>query len=147
MLISISQIIILFPFQSGFTSKIVSSNVNEYKTLKTPRIVWAAQDLMKHHYGNNIPNIYVSTNISSQVEKLKLHEHENFEGHILDLRTFFNDSYKSAFILMTNGTRIFKAKFLIEDETRQATVRKDDEDRIISASFEDLKTAAASFRY
>ena len=147
LLISISQIIILFPFQSEFTSLIVSSNLNEYKTLKIPRIVWAAQDLTKHHYSNYIPNIYVSKNVSSQVEKSKLYQHENFEGHILDLRTYFNDSDKSAFILMTNGTRIFKAKFSIEDETKQRAFRKVDEDKIASGSFEDLKTAAASFRY
>ena len=147
MFLSISRIIILFPFQSGFTSKIVSSNLNEYKTLKSPRIVWAAQDLGKQHYGNYIPNIYVSKNVSSQVQKSRLYQHVNFEGHILDLRTFFNDSDKSSFILMTNGTRIFKAKFLIEDETKQRIVSKDDEDKIISGSFGDLKTAAASFRY
>ena len=146
MLISISQIIILFPFQSGFTSQIVSSNLNEYKTLKSPRIVWAAQDLGKHHYGNYIPNIYVSKNISSQVEKSKLYEHENFEGQILDLRTFFNDSDKKAFILMTNGTRIFKATFLIGDETKQKYIRNADERDTISGFFEDLETTAASFR-
>ena len=146
LLISISQIIILFPFQSGFTSQIVSSNLNEYKTLKSPRIVWAAQDLGKHHYGNYIPNIYVSKNISSQVEKSKLYEHENFEGQILDLRTFFNDSDKKAFILMTNGTRIFKATFLIGDETKQKYIRNADERDTISGFFEDLETTAASFR-
>ena len=146
LLIFISQIIILFPFQSGFTSQIVSSNLNECKTLKSPRIVWAAQDLGKHNYGNYIPTIYVSKNISSQVEKSKLYEHENFEGQILDLRTFFNDSDKKAFILMTNGTRIFKATFLIGDETKQKAVRNADEGDTISGFFEDLETTAASFR-
>ena len=146
LLISISQIIILFPFQSGFTSQIVSSNLNEYKTFKSPRIVWAAQDLGKHHYGNYIPNIYISKNISSQVEKSKLNEHENFEGQILDLRTFFNDSDKQSFILMTNGTKIFKATFLIGDETKQKAVRNADEGDTISGFFEDLETTAASFR-
>ena len=136
----------LFPFQSGFTTQIASSNLNEYKTLKSPRIVLAAQDLGKHHYGNYIPNIYVSKNISSQVEKSKLYEHENFEGQILDLRTFFNDSNKKAFILMTNGTRIFKAKLLIGDETKQKAFRNGDEEDTISGAFEDLKTGAASFR-
>ena len=69
-----------------------------------------------------------------------------FAAKILDLRTFFNDSEKKAFILMTNGTRIFKAKFLIGDETNQKAFRNKDEGATISGFFEDLNTAAASFR-
>ena len=81
-----------------------------------------------------------------QVEKSKLYEHENFEGQIVDLRTFFNDSDKKAFILMTNGTRIFKAKLLIGDETKPKAFRNKDQEDTISGVFEDLKTSAASFR-
>ena len=119
-----------------------------YKALATPRIIWATQDLST--YGNKNANIYVSKNISSQIEKdSKPMKSQSFElnGSITDIRTFFNDSTNKSFVLITNGSNIFKFPISFEDETTEEIAKNQDKNDLVSNNFERFNTLASSFRY
>ena len=115
--------------------------------MSTPRIIWATLDLST--YGYNNADIYVSKNISLEIQKdSKFVKNQNFEltGSITDIRTFFNASNHKSFALITNGSKIVMLPISI-DESTEKIARNHDKDDSISNNFESFDTLASSFRY
>ena len=75
-------------------------------------------------------------------------EHRSFEvyGSIHDLRTFFNESDEKSFLLMTNGSMIFKFPVSIEDKSGKELVRNDYENDLYINTIENAYAATSSFK-